>query len=241
MNKGVRIRYSSLDESRTNTKRYQTVYTVTDSIRNQVNNLKFNHHPLSYYISRICKNIKEMRRYRTDAYIRNQLSKIYAQTIHLKEIHDVFKVPVQYISEDLILSRCTLQLISQMPHQYTLRPSQQLTHFMQWMAYFDDQVYLEMQKIHEGYLLQIQKNIQDQYTTNVIKQQQIKHQIHPKKKDMYNYVNRLITKPSFRTMSRISILENYETKFGEFQLITPYARSYAKQLDTISQNLNTIE
>lgn len=35
-----------------------------------------------------------MRRYRTDAYIRNQLQKIYSQTIHLNEIHDVFKVPV---------------------------------------------------------------------------------------------------------------------------------------------------
>lgn len=33
---------------------------------------------------------------------------------------------------------------------------------------------------------------------------------------MYNYVNRLITKPSFRTMSRISVLENYENRFGEF-------------------------
>lgn len=29
-------------------------------------------------------------------------------------------------------------------------------------------------------------------------------------------------------MSQISLVEDYETKFGEFQLITPYARSYAK-------------
>lgn len=35
-----------------------------------------------------------MRRYRTDAYIRNQLLKIYQSTIHLNEIHEVFKVPI---------------------------------------------------------------------------------------------------------------------------------------------------
>lgn len=33
---------------------------------------------------------------------------------------------------------------------------------------------------------------------------------------MYSYVNKLISKPSFRIMSQISIVEDYETKFGEF-------------------------
>jgi hypothetical protein len=94
MNKAVRLRYASLDDSRSNTKRQCVIYAVNDILKNQIQNLTHNHNPLSYYVSRICKNIKEMRRYRTDAYIRNQLQKIYSQTIHLHEIHDVFKVPV---------------------------------------------------------------------------------------------------------------------------------------------------
>lgn len=83
MNKAVRIRYSSLDDSLSTTKRNQVVIAITETIKNQIQNLQYNHNNIAYYISRICKNVKEMRRYRTDAYIRNQMSKIYNQTIHL--------------------------------------------------------------------------------------------------------------------------------------------------------------
>lgn len=167
-----RNRYLSIDEARTSTFR-PSILAVTDQQRLALKNLEFQRNSLWYYIGRVCLNIREMRKYRQDSFIKSTLHKIFSTTYHLNEVAEVFRLPVLGINEEVLLTRCTQQMINQQTNQ--LRPQNQLIHFLKWFMHFDELLLLEVQKIHEQYLGGIRNNIEEQLAINVLKQQQLKH------------------------------------------------------------------
>ncbi|CAD8194915.1 unnamed protein product [Paramecium pentaurelia] len=223
-----RNRYNSIDESKFKSTTYRPI---------QEKNLQLiNKNTLILYINRICKYIQELQQYKNEGYIRNILNKIFTSTSNFKDIQEIFNIPVVHLNRDILLNR-TIHFINTLQ----IKPSQQtlyLQNFMKWFAYLDELLYSEMEKIHEHYLCGIQSKIVDQIKLNKLKQVELKRTLNPKKKEIIQYINQFSIKPIHKQFSSVQSIEQYENKFGEFDLISSYSRNYAKQLDKINLDLN---
>ncbi|KAM3130401.1 hypothetical protein pb186bvf_017500 [Paramecium bursaria] len=217
----------NLDDSRLRTLS-QRATIIPDTLKSTVKQLHYQGQSLMKLLTRICNNLKQIRKYRNEVYVQHMLNRLFRSTIHLADIQELFKNAI--FNEDLLINRVCLQL-SVSGHIKSVSYAQ---NYIKWLQHFDELVQSELYQLYSSYMKDLQRNIQSQVAINVQKQEELKYQLHSKKRDMFNYVSQLVTKPKYGYASSVDSISKFETKYGEFNLINHNIRYYAKQLDCIS-------